>query len=193
MKYFLLNPLGDQDNEDYVFTDNEPEGVIDSYDLIVGVRVADEYPDGIGETTLAVAEDHIGLDLPSYIGNTKRFLIVNQDTGALIKAHDVGEVEVIPFVLLNHKGRVHSRDYLLLNPIGTLDCLDLAKTECDFHHDGKIRTVKKYVLAPSKLVGARHLFRPREAPDRFIFSELLVSALRERACTNFVFKDLEQG
>jgi hypothetical protein len=191
MKYFLLHPLGDQTKEDYVFTDNGPKGVIDSYDLIVGVRVADEYPDGIGETTLKLGDDYPGLDLPSFIGNTHRLLIVDKASAALIKSHDVGEIEEIPFALLNHKGRVHSRDYVFLNPIGTLDCLDLKKSEIEYHDDGEIRSVTKLVLDPAKLVGVRELFRPAQDPDRYIFSEKLVTALQEHQRTNFVFRELE--
>ena len=127
MKYFHLDSVGDTSNENFCFTDNEPDP-IDSYDLITGIRVADEYPDGIGDVTLQLGEDAPGLELPSFVGNTDSMLIVNSEAAGVIQTHDVGDIEVIPFKLINHKGRVHSDDYVFLNPIGTIDCLDMDKT-----------------------------------------------------------------
>jgi len=192
MKYFILDGLGNYRNEDYCFTDRGPRGVMDSYDLVACVRVADEYPDGLGETKLELGEDYPGLELTSYIGNTKSMLIVNRETAAIVQSQDVGELEVIPFTLINHKGRVHSRDYVFLNPLSCVDCLDLNKSAVDRHRDGSIMKITKFVLAASKLAGLCNLFRPKEDLGRYIFSETLVNALHARGCTNFVFEELEQ-
>jgi hypothetical protein len=193
MKYFLIDCLGNYRNEDYCFTDKGPKGVMDGYDLLVGTRVADEYPDGLGETTLKLGEDYPGLELTSFIGNTSTMLIVKHETATFIQTFDVGEIEVIPFTLINHKGRVHSRDYVFVNPLGSVDCLDMNKTEKKLHDDGSIMKITKFVLAASKLAGVRHLFRLKEDLTQYVFSEALVTALRERGCTNFVFEELEQS
>jgi hypothetical protein len=193
VKFFLLNALGDITKVDYCFTDNGPEPVMDDYDLSVGVRVADEYPDGIGDVTLQLGEDYPGLTLPSFIGNTDQMLIVSSEALGIMRRHELGEVEVIPFELINHKGRVHSRDYVFLNPIGTVDCLDMSRTECVLHDDGTIMKITKYVLASAKLAGLPQLFRPREMSDAYIWGQAVVDDLRQHGCTNFLFEELEQS
>jgi hypothetical protein len=196
MKYLLLNPLGDVDNEDYCFSDNAPDGgVVTAYDLKTGRRLTDKYPQGFGRLTLAVGEDNPGLEEPSYLGNTDALLIVNRQAAGIIKGHEVGEVEVIPFKLLNHRGRVHSEDYVFLNPVGTVDCLDMDRSEKDLHKDGTIMNITRYVLSAAKLAaikgGVPHLFRIKEDATCYVFSEVLVADLKKHGCTNFVFDELE--
>jgi hypothetical protein len=193
MKFFIIDTTGDVANEDYCFSDNGPGPIIDSHDLKVGVRVADEYPDGIGDVELRLGEDYPGLTLPSFIGNTDRMLVVSSEALAILQRHELGEVEVIPFKLINHKGRVHSTDYVFLNPIGTFDGLDLSRTECDRRKNGTIRTITKYVLSSAKLAGLPQLFRPREMPNAYIWGQSVVDDLRKHGCTNFVFEELEQS
>jgi hypothetical protein len=193
MKYFLLNPLGDKFNEDYCFTDKGPRGVMDAHDLQVGTRVADEYPSGLGETTLQLGEDDAGLELPSYIGNTHRLFIVDRPTAEIIQKHRVPEIEVLPFKLLNHKGRVHSEDYVFLNLLGSVDCVDLGRSTLDRRENGSLRKITKFVLSTTKLAAAPEVFRVKEDLNRYVFAETLVEDLRAHKCTNFVFDELEQG
>jgi hypothetical protein len=190
MRFYLLDTNGDLSKEDYCFSDNEPVP-IGSYDLISGARLADEYPAGLDKVTLKLGDDYPGLELPSLIGNTDNMLIVHRDLAAAIRSHEVGEVELLPFTLLNHKGRVHSTEYVFLNPVGTRDCLDMERSECKRHKSGKIMAMLKYVLSRKKLKDAPNLFRPQETPARYIFSGELVDALRKRKFTNLVFEELE--
>lgn len=190
-RYFMLNTVGEVKNEDYCFTDNAPKGVMDAYDLSVGTRVADEYPGGIGEVTLQLGEDYPGVQPTSFLGNTDSLLIVDRKAAAIIQAHEVGEVEVIPFKLLNHKGRVHSQDYVFLNLVGSVDCLDANRTQRVLHKDGSLMKITRFVLASAKLRGAPDLFRVKEDLVRYVFSEKLVNDLRKQGCTNFVFEELE--
>lgn len=194
MRFFRLDPLGDTEHQEYCFTDNEPDP-IDSYDLEIGVRVADEYPAGFDEVTLQLGAGHPGLELPSFIGNTDHMLIVSREAAGIIRSHDVGEVEEIPFKLVDHGGRVHSEDYVFLNPIGTHDCLDMDRTVCKRHDDGAIMKITRFVLSGAKLRrgSCPRLLRPREAPREYFFAEALVAALRNAGCTNFVFAELDQS
>ena len=62
-----------------------------------------------------------GVKLPSLIGNTISYLIVNaemKDTIIEYCPEDEVDIEILPFTLINHKKRVHSKDYWIINPIG---------------------------------------------------------------------------
>jgi hypothetical protein len=39
-----------------------------------------------------------------------------------------GEIEFLPVAILNHKGRVASSEYFVLNPVGSVDCIDIEKS-----------------------------------------------------------------
>jgi len=192
VKYFLLETVGDVKNENYCFTDNAPRP-IGAYALKTGGLVSARYPDGPGDVTWQLGEDYPGLQLTSFIGNTDSLLIVTREIASLVESMQPGTMEVVPFTLLNQKGRAYSKDYVLLNPIGTYDCVDLDKSECDRYSDGSLMNITKFVLAAKKLAGAPHLFRPVEAHQEYIFSEELVNTLRARNCTNFLFEELAQS
>lgn len=192
MRYLKLNGLGDVANRKICFTDHEPDP-IDSYDLIIGARVDEEYPDGWDEVTLRLSDDHPGLELTSYIGNTDSMLIVDRAAADCILAHEVGEVEVIPLKLLDHKGRMHSDAYVFLNPVGPYDCLDMERCDCKYHDDGELMKITRHVVSEFKAIGAPHLIRPVEAPHVYLFSEELVRALEEGGHTNFLFVELEHS
>jgi hypothetical protein len=191
MRFFKLRTLGQNDDMDLCFVSGEPEGEIDTCDLSEGLRLRDEYPDGLGETTHQLDDDHPGLLLPDFIGNTDRMLICSTSAKEVILAHDAGEVEVVPFTLLNHRGRVHSRDYVFVNPVGAVDCLNLPTCDIFRHDDGSIGSVDRFVVDVKKVESARDLFRPQESRGTYIFSEKLVSAIQEKKLTNFVFQELE--
>jgi hypothetical protein len=195
MRYFTLNHVGNVNNEDYCFVPTPPRGgEMTAYDLRLGQRIADEYPNGVGEMTLQLGADHPGLELTSYIGNTDSMLVVDRKTAAIIQSHNVGEIELIPFKLLNHKGRVHSKDYVFMNPIGCVDCLNHERSVITRDEDdGSFVRVERVVLAAAKLTDVPDLFRIKEALDCYVFSEKLVNDLRNKGCTNCDFEELAQA
>lgn len=151
----------------------------------------DEYPDGISEVTVRLGDDYPGLVLPSIIGNVDGLLMCSNEVKDVILEHDVGEIEVVPFVLLNHRGRVHSRDYVFVNPVGTVDCLNLSACDIFRHTDGTIGRIDKFVLDANKTGIIRELFRPQEDPGEYFFSEKLAFALQSREFTNLYLRELE--
>lgn len=194
MRFFKLNHVGNVKNEDYCFVPDAPVGgELTSYNLKVGRRISEKYPNGVGDVTLRLGEDYPGLELTSYIGNTQSMLIVDRKTAGIIQAHNVGEIELIPFRLLNHKGRAHSRDYVFMNPIGWVDCLNHQRSEITRKNDGTFVRVKTVVLDTGRLIDVPDLFRIKEALTCYVFSEKLVNDLRDEGCTNFVFEELPQA
>jgi len=192
--YFMLHHVGNVSNQDYCFAPNPPKGgALTAWDLKQGLRVSDKYPGGIGDVTLQLGEDYPGLELTSYIGNTDSMLVVSRSTLAIIQTQKVGEIEAIPFKLLNHKGRVHSTDYVFANPLGSVDCLDQTNSKGRRRDDGTLARIDLVVLTSAKLAGAPDLFRIKDMMARYVFSETLVKVLADKGCTNFVFNKLEQA
>jgi hypothetical protein len=101
-------------------------------------------------------------------------------------------IEYLPFTLINHKGRIHSTDYFIVNPIGALDCLDKQASTIEYMEDGRIIAVISYVLDPNKLTDAPDLFRIKEWPRKYVISERLASAFTESNFTNIILQEIPQ-
>lgn len=192
MKYYLLDFL--IRDGIHCFCKARPTGAyIPAYEMTEGLSIAEAYPEDPYDVHMDLHPDYTGLKLASFIGNTGGLIILHRDVAeVLVNRLTLGETEHFPFTLMNEKGRVHSRDYVFFNPVGSYDCLDLERSELDVDEDGDVISLDRIVLDARKLDGAPDILRIREDPSRVLFSQRAVDALREQGFTNFHFKDVEQ-
>jgi hypothetical protein len=191
MRYFTINTIAAGSGGKYCFTDQTPDGITGWYRFTKGEPFGDAYPDNAGDVGLRLAADARGLQLPSLIGNTIGMLPVDAKTAATIAAHNVGRMEQLPFMLIDHKGRVYSRDYVILNPLERIDCLNLEASQVRRSYKGEIREVTRIVLDKTKEGELIDLFRMGEEPSVYLFSEVLTSALEKAGSTNLRFRPVE--
>jgi len=192
MNYYLLNLLGDVEDPDYdnyCFAGSSPSGLGEYLRYsIEGLPLSNYYPEDPLEVRVKLDDDSSGIKLASYIGNTSGNLMVKKEVVDIFRRFDLGEIEIFPFTLINHKDRIHSKDYVLVNPLGEYDCLDFEKSEMMWESDrSAIGMIMKYVLDPGKLSGVPDLFRIEKSTTDYVFSDRLVLALQEESCTNFGF------
>ncbi|MBU6954791.1 hypothetical protein [Hahella sp. HN01] len=191
MKYFLFNCLGNRDKEEYCFTVTTPDGGVSTYDLTSGLRLSDEYPDGIEPVFLKLDDRFPGLELASYIGNASNLLSFHISAANLIHQLSECEIELVPFTLLNPKGNVHSEEYVFVNPVGAIDCVNWNETVCTRRKNGDIANYKKIVMDKSKAKDFPNLFRIQNKSSLCVFSETIVDALMKAHHNNLVFIELE--
>ena len=162
--------------------DDVPTGLGVKYArLSLGQAIAAEWP---ADASIPMADDRTGIKLGSLIGNTQSFLLLHRDVKDLIAAeHDRRggnwPIEYLPFTLINHKGRAHSKDYFVVNPIGPRDCINhkLSKIEYFKGNKDKVVDIDRLVLDPEKLREAPPLFRVKQDPWKYVFDDALKKAL----------------
>lgn len=187
--YYIIATMP-MDNRDYCFLEDTPEGTkaID-YKMATGEPMGADYP---ADPRIYMSDDHPGVKLPDLIGNTCNLLIVSRRIKDGIETATPGlQIEYLPVAIYNHKGRLASRHYFIVNPIGTFDCLDLARSTIEW--SGKdIVEIEEYVLDPKKIDKAPDLFRIKEDPETYVMSKRLVKVLVPLAPTNFLVDELKQ-
>lgn len=137
-----------------------------------------------------MSDEYGGLKLPSLVANTNNMLVLERSLKDIIEATGVA-VECLPFVLLNHKGRVASRDYFIINPLGNRDCLNLEASEIEWMED-EVVELRKPVLDPEKLKDAPDIFRIKQDREQIVISHKLADALKQAKPTNIYIFDLTQ-
>jgi len=192
MQYYFIKYLGLVRKEKFCKTDGPPKGIEgNKLALKYGGSLKGVYPKDPYEVTMRLDEDrpkHIKLG--SYISNTSNYLMVSSEVVKELKKFNIGEVEFWPFTLLNHKGRVHSKDYFFVCPENQFDALNLEQSEIDRGDSGIAIGIDRAVLDNKKLENALDMFRVNDI--RYMaFSEPLAQVLQERF-TNFVFEKAEQ-
>jgi hypothetical protein len=117
-----------------------------------------------------------GMQLADFVSNTEGLMIVHKRVKDVIARVNRGETEFLPLAIYNHKKRLASAEYYVINPVGTHDVLDLRESDIEWD-DGDVVNVNKMVLDPKKLKKAPDLFRPNEDPQSYIISKKIASEI----------------
>jgi hypothetical protein len=192
MKYFEIDTMPAFDR-DFVFIENPPEGTrASAFQMAVGEPMAADYP---ADARIYLTDKHPGLVLPSLIGNVRSFLIVARPVKEVFEAARPDAVEYLPFTLYNHTRRVASRDYFIVNPLGSYDCVDWKASTVRYSptEPEVILRVTDLVLDPRKLAKAPELFRIDRQPRRYVISQRLGKKLVPLAPSNFIVTELQQA
>jgi hypothetical protein len=174
MNYFQIN-LMPRENSEYCFLHAYPEGLgIHTYKLAEGEPVGAEYPT---DACIYMDPKEKGIELPSLIGNTCSMLLVDRPTKEVIEQINKAQTQYLPVKIYNHKKRLASADYFIVNPLGTYDCLDTKQSGIEYE-DGEVVDVDEeaLVLDRKKMKKAPALFRVREDPGIYVVSEDIVDA-----------------
>ncbi|WP_437331900.1 imm11 family protein [Sorangium sp. So ce394] len=190
MSFHLLSTTGDLANEDLVLIEDAPRGMgMKSYCMARGVRATPHYPDN---AKIYLREENPGIKLSSLLGNTESYLIVSSAMRGVIEQHCQGlEIEYLAFTLYDHRKRVHSRDYCIVNPIGAFDCLDEAASGVKYGKQGSVVKVDKFVLDRNKIHFLPALFRADKEVTEYIVRDDLAQALRTSGFTNVLLEGLD--
>jgi len=96
-----------------------------------------------------------------------------------LRAQKLPHVEYLPVTILNHKGRVASTEYTVVNPVGLQDALDLKASGPHYNLIDKqsIDHVDKIVLAPARLEKGVRLFRLKGLTTPVLLDKALADAI----------------
>lgn len=189
MLYFAID-LMPRRVPDFCFLQDYPEDIgLAAWRFDEGEALGDDYPD---DARVFMSKDEPGMQLASLIGNTRNMLIVHGAVKDVIEGHVAAEVEYLPLAIFNHKRRLASDEYFILNPIGGYDCLDHDASEIEYL-DGEVVAVNEIALDPAKLEDAPHLFRVKESLSTYVASQALLDKLLlgDLEVTNFFVERLK--
>jgi hypothetical protein len=184
VKCYLLSTFADYGKKGWCYAGPEPEGIgYQSYRLASGEELTD-YPTNPDDVTLKLDIDSVGIKKGAIVGNSSFFLIVDSKTAEIIQQLTPDGIRYYPFTLINHKGRVHSRDYVFVNPLGAGDYLNIQKSDVSYDKKGNIKVIRKEILDEKKLKAAPNLFRMKPIPRYHYILEPLKVALEKAGTTN---------
>lgn len=188
MKIFYIDTLGDLRDQSLCVLDGVPEGIGLKYSFLVkGRELSDSYPEN---AAIRMSDDREGIKLASLIGNTNRFLIVNTKIKEIIENKSDLEskmkIEYLPVSIINHKNKVHSDDYFIINPVGYIDVVDYDLSVINYFKD-KVLSIKRLILDETKIELAPVIFRIKEDPTKYFMKDILTNAINEGDFSNIKF------
>lgn len=190
MRFFKLSCMGDPDDDSLCFLDNVIDGFApQSVGAVVGSRFGSDYPK---DAKIFMNRENPGIKLSPLLGNSRNMIIGSRDFKEALEKHCTNEIEYLPFTLYDHRKRVHSRDYFIINPIGTFDCLDFKESiiEWDDEEPDEIISIDKIVLDRQKVKDAPQFFRIHRKPAAYVVGLELAREFKARNFSNIFWAEL---
>jgi hypothetical protein len=126
-------------------------GVEDDFELDEGISRLDGWRDDASSAMSPRYPKDLGLADSLYGAG---YLVVSAAVRKLLEEAAVARVEYLPLRIINHKGKVASADYCIVNPLAVVDCIDATAS-----------VVKENPLDPGNYSGCKQLvLRETEVP-----------------------------
>jgi len=166
------------------------QGFDDVYDLKSGVSFADSFPSG--------AEFPMSPDFPNNmlltdnVMNEEGLLVGSGRLRRFLESRGTRLLEYLPVAIRNHKDKIASKDYFVLNPIRAIECLneELSGAERDLILPDEIDLVRKLVLDVEKIDIDREIFRIARFPKVTVVHRKLADLIDKENFTGIRWLEL---
>lgn len=188
-RYSIFSTEG---NPKYCAIYDLPDDLKDPAGPAEGERVGSDHVDG---QEFRMAKEVKGIQVPDVIDNALGYLMVGERMRDLLKAHATAEIEFLRFKLLNHKGRVASDRCYIINVLGTVDCVDLDRTEGTPHAilEGQLGRITRLFLDEKRIPKELNLFRISSRPRVLIIRDDLKKAVEKEGITGVGYLELGEA
>lgn len=181
MQYYVLQYSADPQ---YCVITDLPKGLPHSHYAVDGISLAKTKYDYVFD----MAASRPGIVVADAIKNTLGYTLVSARMKELLAKHATAEIEFTPCKLKNHKKRFVTEELFIANVLGTLDCVDRAKTvgREDPVNPGRYMSITQLAF-DDRINPAVNLFRLAVRPKYLIFREDLKAIVEAGALTGLVF------
>lgn len=191
MRYFYLGI--DVDNDKAACLSDHPRSVEKAaYRFDDGEPLADWFP---RQAVYPMDPDYPNArELHDLQENTLSVLIVSRPLRETMQSVGCKNVEFLPIIIKNHRGKVASDEYSIANVLSLVDCLDLKKSR--YRRDAllpeRIDRFDRVVLVASRIPAGLHIFRLKERPHSHFVSEEMRRAIESKRLRGMVFVPVDE-
>ena len=163
-----------------------PEGIEKAYQLNRGIARAEGWPSDV--VCRMDPEYPKDIQLADNLYGTL-YIVISNRIKQLLLSEIVSKVEFLPVSIRNHKGRIASKDYFIMNPLDVVSCIDLDKSFVRWNHikNDLINSCNQLVLNEDIIPESCKVFRPKFLPTEILISDELVEKLKNANFTGLNF------
>lgn len=168
------------------------EGVDRDWELSEGVPRAASFPAG---ALLRMSNRHPrDIALTDNLINLGRLIVASARLKDFLQARGLKNVEYLPVSIINHKGRVASKDYFVVHPIVPQDCLDLQASGARYSHiiPSDVASVQKLVIDPARVDPDVSLFKLKSYGPPTLIRRQLAEEILQAGFRGVAFLELDE-
>ena len=132
--------------------------------------------------------------LTDNLRNLKNIIVVSSELRDFLEERKISELEFLPVVVLDHKGRPVNRTYSIMNPTNNPDCLDmdLCQPVWGAIDDRIMKKVKALVVKADWDGSSRPLFRPKHYRARPLVLKSLADEITAAGFTGIRWEPISE-
>jgi hypothetical protein len=167
----------------------KPKGFAQQFLLLDGVPLLDQWPEDVVckmspkyPKDIQLADNLYGCGLTIVSARLKERIAPGEDGG---------QIEFLPVTVLNHKERIASKDYYLVNPVGSVDCIDIEKSGVVWNaiDSTSISAFQQLALKEDAVPPAVAVFRPAYRTQTILARRSLADRLSADGFSGLFFRE----
>ncbi len=186
---------------DYLVWEEEASDVFCTLNYLLNVEKDYELYEGISRINSFPSDAcfHMYKDKPKAIKlsdnieNITDVPVISQKLMEFVKSYKPKSVEFLPVTIFNHKGRVASKNYFIMNPLIVQDCIDLEKSKVKWWTKDSIVSWKKLILDTKQIDNTLLLFRAKYHPITIFIRRDFANAIEKEDFTGIEFDELYEN
>ncbi|MEP0548458.1 MAG: DUF1629 domain-containing protein [Rhodothermales bacterium] len=163
------------------------QGFDEEHRIAYAQPVADRFP---SDTSYKMSDERPNdIQLADAIANRDNYLLVSPALRAFLEAEGGARAEFLPTQILNHKGRVASDEYVIVNVLDVHDAIDLDRSEVKWNNidPDKISWFDELVLDEERIPADCRMLRLQHFTNRLLVREDLADEIRNQGFTGVSF------
>jgi hypothetical protein len=133
------------------------------------------------------------IQLADCVKNLTGAIVVSKRFKELVEAADAAAVEYLPVSIIDHKGKLASSDYFIVNPYELQDCIDQERSVLKWNSidPDLISICTKLVIDTGKIARGAKVFRLKHLPTNVLFERGLAEKATAAGLTGMKFTEIK--
>jgi len=168
------------------------ENVEKTYELTHGLTRQKDFPN---DACFHMDEAHPkDIELADHLGNGDDFVVVSKSLKEFLESKITDPVEYLPVTIFNHKNRIASKEYYIINPLKVIDCIDQEESEIEWNEldDQSIDDCDELVFNDDEIPDDTMIFRPKHLTWAVFIAESLADEMENQKFTGSIFIPVEK-
>jgi hypothetical protein len=135
------------------------------------------------------------VQLPDCVRNLQKALVVSKRFKEFVEATAPSpHLEYLPVTIIDHKGKVASADYFVINPIPLQDCIDQQASDLMWNpiDPTLIASCTRMVIDEARIEPDMPVFRMKHYPSPLLVARSLANRIADAGFTGFDFGEVDE-
>jgi len=128
-------------------------------------------------------------ELFDFVDNINGLIIANKRVRDVLMSLELTNIEFLPICLYDHQDKVASKEYTIVNVLGSVDCIDMDKSEIDMDSiiETQIYSIDNLVFDYDKIPEDARMFRATTKLDEIFVRDDVKNAMESAGLEGCVF------